>query len=260
MVVSDSWGMFQPSWDFPVGDPRNYSDNPNHPFNRIVATLERAGADILFAAGNCGPDCPDGRCGGFTGNTIYGANSSPAVLAVAGVDITGLRVGYSSKGPGHLAPQRKPDIAGFTHFKGSGVYPADGGTSAACPVVAGVVAAVRSKRPFRPGVASTSPAAIRQLFQTTALDRGAPGWDIEYGYGIINSCRLSSVVTADEGSFESLLSDLVSADGHEDGLVPAPVPAVAEPLTVGDVPAYVGAPAGEAISAGAAPTAGAPIG
>jgi hypothetical protein len=126
--------------------------------------------------------------------------------------------------------------------------------------VAGVVAAVRSKRPFRPGVASTSPAAIRQLFQTTALDRGAPGWDIEYGYGIINSCRLSSVVTADEGSFESLLSDLVSADGHEDGLVPAPVPAVAEPLTVGDVPAYVGAPAGEAISAGAAPTAGAPIG
>jgi subtilisin family serine protease len=259
MVVSDSWGMFQPSWDFPVTDPRNYSDNPNHPFNRIVATLERAGADILFAAGNCGPDCPDGRCGGFTGNTIYGANSSPAVLAVAGVDITGLRVGYSSKGPGHLPPRKKPDIAGFAHFTGSGVYPADGGTSAACPVVAGVVAAVRSKRPFRPGLASTSPAAIRQLFQTTALDRGAPGWDIEYGYGIVNSCRLSSVVTADEGSLESLLSDLVGADGREDGLVPGAVPAVAEPVTVADAPAYVAAPAGEAISAGAAPTTGAVV-
>jgi hypothetical protein len=122
--------------------------------------------------------------------------------------------------------------------------------------VAGVVAAVRSKRPFQPGVASTSPAAIRQLFQTTALDRGAPGWDIEYGYGIVNSCRLSSVVTADGGSFESLLGDLVGADGREDGLVPA----LAEPVTAGEAPAYVGAPAGEAISAGAAPTTAASIG
>jgi len=70
MVVSNSYGMFQPSWDFPVGDPRNYSDNPNHPFNRMVMALGRAGADIVCAAGNCGPDCPDGRCGGFTGNHL----------------------------------------------------------------------------------------------------------------------------------------------------------------------------------------------
>jgi hypothetical protein len=223
MVVSNSWGMFQPSWDYPPTDPRNYSDNPNHPFNRIVATLERAGADICFAAGNCGPDCPDSRCGGHTANAIYGANSSPAVMCVAGVDITGVRVGYSSTGPGHLAPQRKPDIAAFTHFKGSEVYPADGGTSAACPVLAGVAAAVRSKRPFRPGVASTSPAAIRRLFQSTALDRGAPGWDTEYGYGIVNACRLSSAVAKEEGSFESLLSALVGE----------PVPGAAATARVG---------------------------
>jgi hypothetical protein len=57
-VVNNSWGMFNPTWDFPVGDPQNYSDNPNHPFNIIVASLEAAGADILFAAGNCGPGMP----------------------------------------------------------------------------------------------------------------------------------------------------------------------------------------------------------
>ena len=50
LVVNNSWAMFHPSWDFPVGHAGNYSDNPNHPFNRIVGSLERAGADIVFAA------------------------------------------------------------------------------------------------------------------------------------------------------------------------------------------------------------------
>src|SRR6185503_1080493 len=59
MVISNSWGMYSPTWDFPPGHPGNYSDNPNHPFNVIVASVEAAGADILFAAGNCGSDCPD---------------------------------------------------------------------------------------------------------------------------------------------------------------------------------------------------------
>src|SRR5699024_6041208 len=117
LVVNNSWGMFHPSWDWPVGHPANYSDNPNHPFNIIVATLERAGADILFAAGNCGADCPDGRCQGVTTKTIYAANSSPAVTCVAGVDTTKTRVGYSAIGPGRLT-QRKPDISGYTHFQG----------------------------------------------------------------------------------------------------------------------------------------------
>lgn len=189
MVVSNSWGMFHPSWDFPVGDTRNYSDNPNHPFNRIVGVLEQLGADILFAAGNCGRDCPDGRCGGVTTNAIYGANGHPAVLTIAGVDITKTRVGYSTQGPGRLS-RNKPDLCGFTHFRGSGVYAADGGTSAATPVVAGVVAAVRSKRPFVPGNPSATSLAIRNLMRSTAEDRGAVGFDLDYGYGVVGGCAL----------------------------------------------------------------------
>nr|BFE77973.1 hypothetical protein GCM10020093_005740 [Planobispora longispora] len=77
LVVSNSWGSFSPRWDFPVGNPGNYSDNAAHPFNVIVASLEDAGADILFAAGNCGRDCPDGRCA-FRERPIVGANSHPA--------------------------------------------------------------------------------------------------------------------------------------------------------------------------------------
>lgn len=190
LVVNNSWGMFHPNWDFPVGHPGNYSDNPNHPFNRIVTTLERAGADILFAAGNCGADCPDNRCGGVTTRAIYGANSSDSVMCVAGVDITKNRVGYSAIGPGRLTA-RKPDISGYTHFKGSGVYGADGGTSAACPVVSGVVAAIRTRKPFNPGDTSTSPSALRNLITSTAQDLGTSGYDFMHGYGVINGCVLA---------------------------------------------------------------------
>lgn len=102
LVVNNSWGMFHPSWDFPVDSRQNYSDNPDHPFNIIVASLEAAGADILFAAGNCGPECPDDRCQGVTDAGIYGANSSPAVTTVAGVVISKERIGYSTVGPGRL--------------------------------------------------------------------------------------------------------------------------------------------------------------
>ncbi len=191
LVVNNSWGMFHPSWDFPVGHPGNYSDNPNHPFNIMVRILERAGADILFAAGNCGKDCPDDRCQNVTNRTIYGANSSPYVTTVAGVDTTSKRVGYSSIGPGRLS-RAKPDVCGYTHFAGSGVYSADGGTSAACPVVAGVIAAIRTRRPYRPGVAQNSPSAIRNLLRSTARDLAPVGFDFRHGYGLIDVKKIIS--------------------------------------------------------------------
>jgi subtilisin family serine protease len=181
LVVNNSWGMYHPSWDFPVEHPGNYSDNPNHPFNIIVESLEDAGADILFAAGNCGSDCPDGRCQGVTNRAIYGANSHPSVLCVAGVTVNKERIGYSSQGPGRLSSE-KPDICAYTHFVGSGVYPEDSGTSAACPVAAGVVAAIRSV--YSP--AQLSPAQLRQLLHRTAKDLGGIGFDYSHGFGVID--------------------------------------------------------------------------
>jgi subtilisin family serine protease len=189
LVVNNSWGMFHPSWDFPVGHPGNYSDNPRHPFNLIVGTLEGLGADILFAAGNCGRDCPDGRCRGVTG-AIYGANSHDKVLSVAGVDVRKQRVGYSTQGPGRLA-RNKPDLCGYTHFAGSGVYAADGGTSAATPVVAGLVAAYRSQNHFQPGNPSVTPEAIRNLFRGTCEDLGGTGFDFDHGFGVVQGCKIA---------------------------------------------------------------------
>ncbi|MBF8189538.1 S8 family serine peptidase [Nonomuraea sp. K274] len=181
LVVSNSWGLFSTESDFPPGHPGNYSDNPAHPFNVIVGSLEDAGADILFAAGNCGRDCRDARCA-FPDRPIAGANSHPAVTSVGGVDTRGERVGYSSQGPGRLS-SRKPDLCAYTHFAGSEASGgADTGTSAACPVAAGVVAAVRTQRP----ATRLSPEQFRTLLHRTADDRSTVGFDHDYGYGVID--------------------------------------------------------------------------
>ncbi|KAB8189732.1 S8 family serine peptidase [Nonomuraea phyllanthi] len=183
LVVSNSWGSFSPEWDFPVGHPGNYSDNAAHPFNLMVAELDQAGADILFAAGNCGLPCPDGRCA-FANRPIAGANSHPKVLSIGGVDVNGERVGYSSQGPGRLTA-RKPDLCAYTHFSGSKAFgdgEPDSGTSAATPVAAGLVAAVRTLWPST----RLSPAQLRALLRRTAEDRSKVGFDYDYGYGNVD--------------------------------------------------------------------------
>ena len=70
------------------------------------------------------------------------------------------------------------------------MYAADGGTSAAAPVVSGVVAAIRSKRPYDSADSTTSPAAIRHLVASTAEDLGPTGYDFLHGHGVINGCAL----------------------------------------------------------------------
>jgi Subtilase family len=185
LVVSNSWGIFHPSWDFPPGHPGRYCDNPRHPFNIIVSALSATGADIVFAAGNCGAQCPDGRCQGRTVGSIMGANASQDVLTIAGCDINNSRVGYSSQGPSITGMySEKPDVTSYTHFLGSEVFghgSPDSGTSAACPVAAGCIAALRT----RLSRATTPPANLFAQLRATAYPVGQPGWNPDYGYGII---------------------------------------------------------------------------
>lgn len=187
LVVNNSWGMYHQSWDFPAGHPGRYADNPRHPFNIIVGSLARSGADILFAAGNCGADCPDGRCKGVVKDTIMGANAHPDVITIAGATINDQRVGYSSQGPGIAGmAHAKPDLTSYTHFLGSEAFGAgteDSGTSAACPVAAGAVAALRTKLP----ASTLSPKDLARELRIDAVKKGggAGGWNRDYGYGII---------------------------------------------------------------------------
>jgi subtilisin family serine protease len=192
LVASNSWGMFSPTWDFPVGSPGNYSDNPAHPFNVIVASLAQAGADIVFAAGNCGRDCADSRCQFGATRPICGANSHAQVLCVAGIDTQRRRLGYSSQGPGRLFDQ-KPDVSAYTHFLGSeaeGAGVPDSGTSAACPVLAGVIGAVRTRYP----ATKVAPAQLRSLVTKTSANLGPPGFDYDYGWGAVDPAALATAL------------------------------------------------------------------
>ena len=73
--------------------------------SRAAALQEHV--DVVFAAGNCGEFCPAPRCGKVDrvpGHSIWGANSSSAVITAGAVLTNEMWLGYSSQGPGQDAP------------------------------------------------------------------------------------------------------------------------------------------------------------
>ncbi len=175
-ILSNSWGIFQESWD------AVYARDPNHPFTRKVVEALNEGIIILFAAGNCGGTCPDGRCtqNGINdsgpGRSIWGANGHPRVMTVAAVNKNEELAGYSSQGPAALDPN-KPDFSSITHF--TGFFNSDSGTSAATPIAAGVVALLKQAN------GSLSQDEAKAALKNTAKDIGPAGWDQHSGAGII---------------------------------------------------------------------------
>jgi hypothetical protein len=102
-----------------------------------------------------------------------------------------VRLGYSTQGPGRLDSD-KPDVCAYTHFDGSEVYSADSGTSAACPVAAGVVAAIRSRYP----AAELPPSQLKNLLRRSARDIGMQGFDFDHGFGVIDTAALLNALDA----------------------------------------------------------------
>jgi hypothetical protein len=86
--------------------------------------------------------------------------------------------------------QEKPDITSYTHFLGSEVFGTgapDSGTSAACPVTAGCVAALRTS-PKVPPRTTVPPAKLFDILRQTAHPKPGPhrAWNGDYGFGIID--------------------------------------------------------------------------
>ena len=180
-ILSNSWGIFQEDWD------TDYANDPNHPFTRKVVEALDEGITVLFAAGNCGEVCSDGRCGTDKGpgKSIWGANGHPRVITVGAVNLNERWVGYSSQGPASLDPN-KPDFCAITHF--AGYFPnlnplrkSDGGTSAATPIAAGVIALYKQKK------LDLTQDSIKNALKKTAKDIGPTGWDKHSGSGIIRA-------------------------------------------------------------------------
>jgi hypothetical protein len=194
LVASNSWGLFHPCLeDFPPGHPYRFIDNPNHALRKyLIRPLAATGMDIIFCGNNCGNgrncagDCASGTCLSKTDRMIMGANTYEEVLTVGGCDTNDQMVGYSSRGPSIAGMyQHKPDLVAYTHFLGSktvGMDVPDTGVSAACPVAAGCVAALRTR--FKPS--TVTPRRMFQKLKDTAYRPAGGGpWSPDFGYGVI---------------------------------------------------------------------------
>jgi serine protease AprX len=197
-VLTNSWGIFQKSWD------ELYATDPNHPFTRKVVEAINEGILVLFAAGNCGGTCPSSRCGSDSGpgKSIWGANGHPMVMTVGAVNTNEQFVGYGSQGPASL-DQNKPDFCSITHFQG--YFASDNGTSAATPIAAGVVALFKQAKP------SLTQNEVKNALKVTAKDIGDPGWDQHSGAGIIQPKRALDFLLASWSGWESLGGYCMSA-------------------------------------------------
>lgn len=130
---------------------------------------------VVAAAGNRG-----------SGTNEVGAPATmPGVLTVAGVDVSGeASFDASSQGItiGVSAPSE--DLVGVVP---GGEHVLWNGTSGAAPIVAGIVALVRSAHP------ELDAANVINRVIATARDAGAPGTDPIYGFGLVDA---SAAVTA----------------------------------------------------------------
>lgn len=140
------------------------------------------GCIIVFASGN--------------GATLYNNLAYPAsekgVISVGAVDKTGKIWNYSQRGDGLslVAPSGKTDLKGdiaTTDRMGTLGYEKGnytehfGGTSAACPQVAGVAALMLA---VNPNLTTTE---VKNILEKTATDLGQTGYDTTYGYGLVNA-------------------------------------------------------------------------
>jgi subtilisin len=122
------------------------------------------------------------------GNEYGGPVGYPAayssVIAVSATDASDVIAGFSSRGP--QVELAAPGVNVISTVPGGG-YASKQGTSMACPHVSGTAALVLAA-----GITD-----VRTQLQITAVDLGAPGKDIYYGYGRIDAAAAVNPVEFD---------------------------------------------------------------
>ncbi|WP_431922869.1 S8 family serine peptidase [Micromonospora wenchangensis] len=146
----------------------------NDHLRAAVRTALQADVVIIAAAGNTPDDS----------GVLYPA-ADKGVLAVGGIGQDGAHAPTSVSGPEVDVVAPAVDIYSTSI---NGRYRKGTGTSDATAIVAGAAALVRSKYPYLPA------AEVVHRLTATAVDKGPPGRDDEYGYGVID---LVAALTAD---------------------------------------------------------------
>jgi type VII secretion-associated serine protease mycosin len=147
------------------------------PTNQLQRAVDMAvGANVIVVAG-AGNQPRDQQ-------VAYPASES-GVIAVGGIDRTGKHAAVSVTGPEVDVVAPAVDIYSTSY---EGKYSKGTGTSSATAIVAGAAALIRAKYPYLPAE------EVAHRLTATAIDKGPPGRDDEYGYGVID---LVAALTAD---------------------------------------------------------------
>lgn len=173
-VLSNSWGFTQQG---------TYHDNIAQAIGRARTQGRNGnGAIVVFASGNS--------------NQVFNGVTFPAnvsgVITVGAVDNNGNIWNYSSRGSemdlvapsgntnnnGNVRTTDRPGNPGYTNNNYVNTF---GGTSAACPQVAGVAALMLSVRP------NLTESNIVNILRNTATNMGPSGFDNTFGYGRLNA-------------------------------------------------------------------------
>ncbi len=150
-VVSMSWG--------------GYGDWPT--IQAACDAAWNAGLLLVAAAGNDAYLTPDMCPAGYS-----------SVMAISATDSSDALAYFSNYG--NEIELGAPGVSIYSTYMG-GKYATMSGTSMACPHVSGTAALAWAAHP---GYTNNQ---IRQLLWNTAEDLGAPGWDIYFGYGLVDA-------------------------------------------------------------------------
>ncbi|MEO1448369.1 MAG: S8 family serine peptidase [Bacteroidota bacterium] len=176
-VLSNSWGYNSCSFS---------ASNLTNAINTAASSGRGGkGCVVAFSSGNSYGTCVN-----------YPARLA-SVIAVGAFGNDGIISDYSNEGPtlDIVAPSNDVSSAGFLSGAGvrtidrmggagytSGNYtPNFGGTSASCPIVAGVAALVLSVN------ASLTDEQVKSILYNSAIDMGSGGFDNTYGHGRVNA-------------------------------------------------------------------------
>ncbi|MEL7220483.1 MAG: S8 family serine peptidase, partial [Bacteroidota bacterium] len=200
-VMSNSWGY--------TSCTANFSNINNAMADANANGRGGLGCVIIFASGNGYKSCVD-----------YPANNSN-VVAVGAFANTGIRSAYSNYGSaldimapsnnvgGPGAGVRTTDRMGGPGYNSTNYTSTFGGTSSACPVVAGVATLLLGYN------ANLTSSEVKNILYSTAIDMGPNGVDNEYANGRVNA--LGALQAAGGGGGGSTCTDGIQ-NGQETGV------------------------------------------
>ncbi|WP_229212801.1 S8 family serine peptidase [Dyadobacter soli] len=170
----------------------------------------------VFAVGNSGNVAPcEGSVAGF-GNVIGGNISSKNVISTGFLETDGIIVTSSSKGPtkdGRIKPEVTARGSGIYSTLPGNTYDDAWGSSMASPAVTGGLALLYQRYRQLNGGNNPRNMLMKALICNGATDKGLPGPDFSYGFGVMNLLR--SVSMMEKGQYFNGRVTRESKDGYE---------------------------------------------